>query len=88
MNNNYVSLPEFNKKTDNTIFEKNTKYNVLVEDLGMIECIWDGRDFYPNENKFCYCKESIYVSGICIGVPFDDRYRILAVEEFQEYSPF
>lgn len=66
------------------LFEKNHKYNVILESIGRVECIWNGEDFYPNENINCKCSEDIYIDGICVGIELNNKYKILAVEEILE----
>ncbi len=62
------------------LFEKNKKYLLSIEGIDEeVMCVWDGEDFYPDENINCNCQEGLYLSGICIGVNLKNNYTINSV---------
>ena len=61
------------------MLEKNRIYIVRTEEYGNIESVWDGEDFYPNENINAKFIEDLVISGVVIGDPFNNKFKILSI---------
>ena len=64
---------------DLKMLEKDRIYIVNTEEHGDIESVWDGEDFYPNENIDANCSEGIVISGAVIGDPFNNKFKIKSI---------
>lgn len=63
------------------LFEKGRKYILDIEGYGDVECVWDGEDFYPNENINAKYIQDLRISGIVIGCPLNGEFTINSVRQ-------
>ena len=64
---------------EDIMLEKNKIYIVETEEYGDIESVWDGEDFYPNENIEANHFQGIVIGGVVIGDPFNNKFKIRSI---------